>query len=367
MVIKQNRMDRSFAAHKNEYLEKAAEVMASGNYILGNEVENFEKEFAAYNHAKYCVGLASGLGALQLAVRALGIGEGDEVLVQGNTFIASIMGISINGAIPIFVEPDEFYTIDASKLEEKITSRTKAIMVVHLYGQISEMDTIMQIAHKHHLKVIEDCAQAHGAAMNGIKAGHFGDIGCYSFYPSKNCGGFGDGGAIVTDHEEYARRIRMLRNYGSEKRYYNEEVGINSRLDEMQAAFLRIKLKYLDEVNAQRSRICGRYLQYIDNALIELPKIRSQHGTVWHQFVIRCQCRDELISYLDKHDIQTIIHYPIPPHLSKAYAYLGMKEGSMPVTERYAKEVLSLPVYEGMTDEEQDHVIETINKFCTEK
>lgn len=366
MVIRQNRMERSFAAHQTEYQTKALEVLASGKYILGEEVEAFEREFADYHHAKYCVGLASGLDSLQLAVRALEIGAGDEVLVQGNTFIASVMGISMNGATPVFVEPDEFYTIDASGLEAKITSKTKAIMVVHLFGQISDMRMVMEIAHKHCLKVIEDCAQAHGAELDGTKAGHFGDIGCFSFYPSKNCGGFGDGGAIITDNAEYARRIRMLRNYGSEVRYYNEEVGINSRLDELQAALLRIKLKYLDDANRQRRQVCNRYLEYIDNECIELPKIRKDHGTVWHQFVIRCKCRDELINYLNVHGIQTIIHYPVPPHLSKAYGYLGLKEGSLPITEQYAKEVLSLPLYEGMTVEETDYVTETLNCFRKE-
>ncbi len=366
MEIRQNRMERSFAAHQIEYQTKALEVLASGKYILGEEVEAFEREFAAYNHAKYCVGLASGLDSLQLAVRTLGIGAGDEVLVQGNTFIASVMGISMNGATPVFVEPDEFYTIDASKLEAKITDKTKAIMVVHLFGQISDMCTIMDIAHKYHLKVVEDCAQAHGAELNGTKAGHFGDIGCFSFYPSKNCGGFGDGGAIITDHEEYARRIRMLRNYGSEVRYYNEEVGINSRLDELQAALLRIKLKYLDDANEQRRQICIRYLEHIDNEYIKLPSVRENHKTVWHQFVIRCKCRDALMDYLNAYGIDTIIHYPVPPHLSEAYAYLNLKEGSLPVTEQYAREVLSLPLYEGMTSEETDHVIETLNRFKNE-
>lgn len=366
MTIRQNRMERSFAAHREEYQAKALEVLASGRYILGEEVEAFEREFAAYHRAEYCVGLASGLDALQLAVRALGIGAGDEVLVQGNTFIASVMAISMNGATPVFVEPDAFYTMDVSGLEAKITDRTKAIMVVHLFGQISDMRAIMEIARKYRLKVIEDCAQAHGAELDGIKAGHFGDIGCFSFYPSKNCGGFGDGGAIITDNAAYARRIRMLRNYGSEVRYYNEEVGINSRLDELQAALLRIKLKYLEDANGQRRQICSRYLEGIHNEWIMLPGIRKGHGTVWHQFVIRCECREELIAYLEAQGIQTLIHYPVPPHLSKAYGYLGLKEGSLPVTERYAKEVLSLPLYEGMTEEETDYVIETLNRFKKE-
>lgn len=363
MEIRQNRMDRNYQKYQKEFEAKALEVLRSGKYILDKEVAAFEKEFAQYNKSKYCVGVASCLDALQLAVRILGIGEGDEVLVPGNTFIASVMGISMNGATPIFIEPDEYHTIDASKLEEKITKRTKAIMVVHLYGQISNMREIMKIANSYGLKVIEDCAQAHGAELDGKKAGTFGDIGCYSFYPSKNCGGFGDGGALITNNPEYAKKARMLRNYGSEKRYHNKEVGINSRLDELQAALLRIRLSHLDAANADRHRICNRYLSEINNERIILPKIRKEHGTVWHQFVIRCSTRDHFMNYLAENGIDTIIHYPIPPHLSDAYSYLKVLPGTLPITEQYATEVLSLPLYEGMTDEELNYVISIINAY----
>lgn len=363
MKIMPNRMDRGFELYQNEFEKKALEVLRSGWYVLGKEVSSFEEEFAAYTGARYCVGLASGLDALWIAVKILGIGSGDEVIVQGNTYIASVMGITINGATPIFVEPDEFYNIDASKIEEKITPRTRAIMVVHLYGQASNMVSIAALAKKHGLFLIEDCAQSHGAVYEGKMTGTFGDIGCFSFYPSKNLGAFGDAGAIVTDNKKIADDIRVYRNYGSEKRYYNRVVGANSRLDELQAGLLRVRLRHLNELNREKEWLSRRYLERLDKESFILPRIRDGATSVWHQFVIRSRCRDKLIDYLNRHDIGTIIHYPIPPHLSEAYRYLGMKEGSLPVTEHYAAEVLSIPLYNGMKEEEQDYVIENMNKF----
>lgn len=356
-------MDREFFRYQNEYEKKALEVLRSGWYILGNEVKEFEKEFAEYVGSKYCVGLASGLDALWIAFRILGIGAGDEVIVQGNTYIASVMGITINGATPVFVEPDEFYNIDASKIEEKITNRTKAILVVHLYGQASNMELIRNIADKYDLKIVEDCAQSHGAGFLGRKTGTWGDIGCFSFYPSKNLGAYGDAGAIVTNDEKMAEDIRVFRNYGSEKRYYNKVVGTNSRLDEIQAGLLRVKLEHIDEINAERERIAKRYLDEINNPEIELPEIRENAESVWHQFVIRCKNREDLIAYLDKNAIGTIIHYPIPPHLSEAYEYLKIARDTLPITEQYANEVLSIPMYAGMTKEEQDYIIDKINSY----
>lgn len=356
-------MDREFFRYQNEYEEKALEVLRSGWYILGNEVKGFENEFAEYVGSNYCVGLASGLDALWIAFRVLGIGAGDEVIVQGNTYIASVMGITINGATPVFVEPDEFYNIDASKIEEKITDKTKAILVVHLYGQASNMQPIRDIADKYNLKIVEDCAQSHGAAYAGRKTGTWGDIGCFSFYPSKNLGAYGDAGAIVTDDEKLAEDIRVFRNYGSEKRYYNKVVGTNSRLDEMQAGLLRIKLAHIKEITKERQKIAQRYLKEINNPDIILPEIRDNADSVWHQFVIRCKSRDNLISFLDKNAIGTIIHYPIPPHLSEAYEYLKVRRGALPLTERYASEVLSIPMYSGMTDGEQDYIIDKINAY----
>ena len=361
--IMPNRLDRGFLKYQEEFEAKALEVLRSGWYVLGNEVKSFENEFASYVGAKHCVGLASGLDALWIAFRILGIGAGDEVIVQGNTYIASVMGITMNGATPVFVEPDEYYNIDASKLEEKITERTKAVLVVHLYGQASNMEPIVALTRKYGLRLVEDCAQSHGATFNGQQTGTFGDIGCFSFYPSKNLGAFGDAGAIVTNDDRIAEDIRVFRNYGSEKRYYNKVVGANSRLDEIQAGFLRVRLKHLDELAEEKKAICERYLNEIKNDKLRLPTIRSGASHIWHQFVINTDRRDELIEYLDGNNIGTIIHYPIPPHLSEAYAYLGIKEGTLPITERYAKSVLSIPLYNGMTKEEQDYVIEKINAF----
>lgn len=363
MKIMSNRMDRGYALYQEEYEKKTLEILRSGWYVLGNELTCFENEFAEFIKAKYCVGVASGLDALWIAFRILGIGTGDEVIVQGNTYIASIMGITINGATPVMVEPDEYFNINADAIEEKITERTRAILVVHLYGQASNMKKIMEIARKYHLKVVEDCAQSHGASFEGKQTGTFGDIGCFSFYPSKNLGAFGDAGAIVTDDEELAAKIRVFRNYGSQKRYYNEVVGTNSRLDELQAGLLRVKLSHLGSLNTERQKICETYLKEIESPFLELPQIRDGATSVWHQFVVRCNRRNELIEFLKKRGVDTNIHYPIPPHLSQAYEYLGIKRGSLPITERYAQEVLSLPLYNGMREEELKYVIQTVNEF----
>lgn len=363
MKIMPNRLDRGFFMYQEEFEKKAIEVLRSGWYVLGKEVSSFEKEFAHYIGGKYCVGLASGLDALWIAFRVLGIGIGDEVIVQGNTYIASVMGITINGATPVFIEPDEYYNIDVTKIEEKVTSRTKAILVVHLYGQASNMEPIMRIAKKHSLRVVEDCAQSHGACFNGRMTGTFGDIGCFSFYPSKNLGAFGDGGAIVTNDADLADQVRVFRNYGSEKRYYNRVVGTNSRLDEIQAGLLRIRLSHMQELENEKRRICERYLKEINDERIIMPTVRPGATHIWHQFVIRCDAREDLINYLNEKNIGTIIHYPIPPHLSEAYHYLGIGKGTLPVTERYAETVLSIPLYIGMTEEEQTYVIECLNNY----
>ena len=363
-MIMANNLKRQYDLHATEYEEKALKVLRSGWYILGDEVQEFEKEWANYIGTKYCVGLASGLDALWLSFRILNIKYGDEVIVCGNAYIACIMGITINGATPVFVEPDEYDNLDATKIEEKITKKTKAILAVHLYGTSCDMTKIMDISRKYNLKVIEDCAQSHGNHWKGKTVGTFGDIGCFSFYPSKGCGAFGDAGCIVTDSFELADKFRMYRNYGSKVRYQNEVVGANSRLDELQAGLLRVKLKHLDEFNKERCRLAKKYCKEITNPLIQLPKIRPGADSTWHQFVVHVpQRRDDLMNYLREKEIGTIIHYPIPPHLSKAYAYLGYKKGDYPITERYANEVLSLPMYNGMTKEEQDFVIKSINSF----
>jgi len=363
MNIPANRLDRGFYQYQDEFEAKALEVLRSGWYVLGKEVAEFEKEFAAYCGAKYCVGLASGLDALWIAFRVLGIGEGDEVIVQGNTYIASVMGITINGATPVFVEPDAFYNIDVTKIEEKITERTKAILVVHLYGQASNMTEIMRLAEKYNLRVVEDCAQSHGAKWNGKMTGTFGDVGCFSFYPSKNLGAFGDGGAVVINDEVLDKKFRVFRNYGSEKRYHNMIIGANSRLDEMQAALLRVRLSHLDEINAERADIAAAYTAAINNEKVLLPQIRTGASSVFHQYVVRTDDRDKFMNYLQDRGIGTIIHYPIPPHLAEAYQYLGYEEGAYPITEAYADTVLSLPMYTGMTQEEIKYVIDVINEY----
>lgn len=362
MKVPFNILNKTFFMRQDEYEKKALDILRKGWYVLGEEVREFEKEFANYIGAKYSIGVDNGLNALVIAFRELGIGSGDEVIVQANTYIASVMGITMNGAIPVFVEPDEYYNIDVERIESAITDKTKAICVVHLYGQASNMDRIMEIAKKYNLKVVEDCAQSHGADFNGKRTGTYG-IGCFSFYPSKNLGCFGDGGAITTNDEKLDRDFRVLRNYGSDKRYYNEVVGYNSRLDELQAGLLRVKLSHLDELTKEREKIAKRYLSEINNPKIKLPRIRENATSVWHLFVIKIDERNNFQQYLDDNGIGTVIHYPIPPHLSKAYSYLGYKKGDFPITEEYAETVLSLPLYNGMTDEEQSYVIDIINRY----
>ncbi|MDE7324452.1 MAG: DegT/DnrJ/EryC1/StrS family aminotransferase [Lachnospiraceae bacterium] len=363
MQVKCNVLDRQFQMHQAEYEQAALRVLRSGWYVLGNEVRQFEEEFAQFTGRKYCVGLNSGLDALIMSVRALGIGRGDEVIVQANTYIATVLGITENGAVPVFVEPDEYFNMDADNIEKAITDRTKAVMVTHLYGQASDMTKIVEIARRHQLQLIEDCAQSHGACFAGKMTGTFGVSGCFSFYPTKNLGAFGDAGAVVTDDEAFADKLRMMRNYGSKVKYHNEIEGINSRLDEMQAALLRVKLSHLRELNAERKALAQRYNEGILNPAVMLPKVRDGAESIYHQYVVRCASRDSLQKSLEQSGIQTQIHYPIPPHLAKCYDFLGHKKGEYPITETYADEALSLPIYTGMTYEEQDYVIDQVNAW----
>ena len=363
MNILPNDLHRQYSLHAAEYEETALEVLRSGWYILGKEVEAFEAEWAAYIGARHCVGLASGLDALWISFRLLGVGESDEVIVCSNAYIACVMGISMNGARPVFVEPDEYDNIDAEKIEAAVTPRTKAILAVHLFGQACDMDRVMEIARRHGLRVVEDCAQSHGNHWRGRTVGTFGDVGCFSFYPPKGCGAFGDAGCIVTDDADLAERFRVYRNYGSERRYHNRVVGTNSRLDELQAGLLRVKLRHLDEFNAERRAIAARYTAELENPRVRLPRVRPGADCTWHQYVVHAGGRDELAAFLKERGIGTIIHYPIPPHLSQAYAYLGKKPGDYPIAERYAGEVLSLPMYNGMTAAEQGAVIDAINSW----
>ncbi len=363
MNIMPNRMDRGFYKYQDEFEQKAIDVLRSGWYVLGKEVRSFEEKFAAYTGDKYCVGLASGLDALWIAFRVLSIGKGDEVIVQGNTYIASVMGITMNGATPIFVEPDDHFGIDVDKIEEKITSKTKAILVVHLYGMASRMDKVVELCKKYNLRLVEDCAQSHGACFNDQMTGTFGDVGCFSFYPSKNLGAFGDAGAVIVNDEQLAKDFKIFRNYGSEMRYYNKVVGANSRLDELQAGLLKVRLGHMQELIDEKVNIAKRYTAEIANSKLRLPELVDGATCVWHQYVIRCEERARLIEYLNNKEIGTIIHYPIPPHLSEAYQDLGYKEGYLPITEHLAKIVLSIPMYNGMTEEEQTYVINALNDF----
>lgn len=321
--------------------------MESGWYILGSEVSSFEAEFANYCGTKYCVGVGNGLEALFLVLKAWGIGSSDEVIVPANTYIASWLPITHTGAKPVPVEPDiDTYNIDPHKIEEKITEKTRAILPVHLYGQTANMDEINKNGKKFGLKVLEDAAHAHGATYKNKKAGSLGDAAAFSFYPTKNLGCFGDGGAITTNDGDLYQKIHSLRNYGSSKRYVNNEIGFNSRLDELQAAFLREKLHFLDSWNKTREKVTEWYLQNLPNTFPELilPKVPSWAEPCWHLFVVRTENRDELQEGLTKNKISTLIHYPIPPHLQKAYKHLNFSKGDFPITEKIANQVLSLPI-----------------------
>lgn len=363
MEVPFNPLDRQYNMFQKEYEDKALKVLRKGWYILGEEVEAFEEEFSGYVGADYCIGVDNGLNALVLSFRALGIGAGDEVIVQANTFIATVMGITMNAATPVFVEPNEYHNLDSNQVEEKITAKTKAICVVNLYGQATNMEKILQLCEKYNLKLIEDCAQSHGAKYKGQTTGSFGDLACFSFYPGKNLGCFGDGGAIITRHKELRDKIRMLRNYGSIIKYQNEEVGYNARLDELQAGLLRIKLSHLDSLNLERMNIAQRYLKEIKNDKIELPLVDVDCTSVWHLFVVMTDDRERLMAHYKENGIKTLIHYPIPPHLSNAYKYLGFKEGALPITESLASRVLSIPLFNGMKKEEADHVIRVSNEY----
>lgn len=339
-------------------------VFKASWYIEGKEDDAFEKAFAKYCGAKFCVGVGNGLDALMLSLKALGIGEGDEVIVPSNTYIATALAVTYVGATPVFVEPRlDTFNIDPEKIETAITKKTKAIMPVHLYGQACDMDPIMRIAGRYGLKIVEDCAQAHGATYRGQKAGTFGNAAGFSFYPGKNLGALGDAGAVITDDEELAKKVRALSNYGSDYKYHHIYKGHNSRLDELQAAFLAAKLPHLERMNIERRRIADRYLVEIKNDKVILPTVSENVVPVWHIFGIRCYERDVLEKYLNDAGIGTNKHYPIPMHLQKCYMDLGFQEGSFPIAEEISKTELSIPMYYGMTDEEIGYVIEKINEF----
>jgi len=347
---------------RKDFDEKIKEILDSGWYLLGKNVESFEQNFADYCGTKYCVGVGNGLDALTLIIKAYGFKEGDEIIVPANTYIATILAITYNGCTPVLVEPDiNTYNIDPDLIEEKITDKTRAIMPVHLYGQAVEMDKIWDLAKKYNLKIIEDSAQAHGAIYQGKRTGNLGDASGFSFYPGKNLGCIGDGGCVTTNDKELADKIRAIRNYGSNIKYHNIYQGVNSRLDEIHAAVLNVKLPYLDEDNQRRREIAEYYLSNIKNDKIIMRKSYSDKANVWHVFPVRTDNRDEFQQYLKDNDIQTLIHYPIPPHKQECYKELNKL--SLPVTEEIHKTIISIPISPVMTDNEVQKVVEVVNKY----
>jgi dTDP-4-amino-4,6-dideoxygalactose transaminase len=358
----------SYAELKDEFDAAYHRVMNSGWVLLGKETEAFEAEFSDYCEAKHCVAVGNGLDALRLVLQAWDIGPGDEVIVPSHTFIASWLAVSALGATPVPVEPNEAtYNIEAERIEAAITSRTKAIMPVHLYGQPADMDIIMEVASKHHLKVVEDNAQAQGARYKGRRTGGLGHAAATSFYPGKNLGAFGDAGAVTTSDEVLADRVRMLRNYGSKVKYQHELNGTNTRIDELQAAFLRVKLRHLNEWNKRRKEIAAMYILHFKDRTNMLPYVPEWADPVWHLFVLRHANRDAMQKHLSARGGQTIIHYPIPPHLSGTYSHRGLKLGSLPVAERLASEVLSLPIGPQMPVESVQFMISCIHDFLSNK
>jgi dTDP-4-amino-4,6-dideoxygalactose transaminase len=346
---------------RHEIDASVSRVMKSGHYILGPEVEAFETEFAAYCGARHAVGVANGLDALSLSLEALGIGPGDEVIVPSNTFVATWLAVSRCGAVPVPVEPIEgTHNIDPAQIESAITSKTKALLPVHLYGQPAELDPILRIARAHGLKVVEDAAQAHGARYRGIRIGGHGDAVTWSFYPGKNLGALGDAGAVTTNDPEVYERIRVLRNYGSRVKYVNEVRGTNSRLDPLQAAILRVKLQRLDAWNDRRRKVASAYLEGLRGSALGLPEVPGGVDPSWHLFVVRCKERDALQRRLGDAGIETLIHYPIPPYRQEAYRDLGLDEDSFPIASRIADEVLSLPIGPHLHESDQARIIEAL-------
>lgn len=349
---------------EKEMTDKFLEVYRSNWFVMGKQLEEFEVEFANYCCTDYCIGVGNGLEALMLILKAYEIGDGDEVIVPSNTYIATALAVSYVGAKPVFVEPDlKTYNINPTLIEKAITQKTKAIMAVHLYGQPADIDPINEIAQKYGLKVIEDSAQAHGSLYNGKKAGNLGNASGFSLYPGKNLGALGDAGVVTTNDKELADKIKILRNYGSDKKYHNIYKGHNSRLDEIQAGFLRVKLKNLDRWNNERKKIAAIYTNGINNPKVVLPYQPEYADPVWHIFAVRTEKRDEFQNYLHQNGIGTLIHYPIPIHLQPAYKDLGLNKGDLPIAEKIAEEVLSLPMWYGMKNEEIEYIIDKINKW----
>ena len=364
MMIECINVKENYNLFAKEYEEAIFRSVDSGQYILGSELEKFEKNFAAYLGVKHCVGLNSGTDALLFAIRSLNIHEGDEVILPASTYIASTLGITENGATPVYVDSTEdTYLIDVNQIEKRITNRTKAILPVHLYGQSCDMDTIEKIAKKYGLYIIEDCAQSHGSCWNQHYTGTQGTIGCFSFYPTKPLGALGDAGAIVTNDDDLADKIRMLRNYGSKVKYYNESIGRNSRLDEIQAAILSVGLKHLDESNENRQAIAKRYLLEIKNDKVRLPYIAAKASHVFHLFPLLVDDQKRFNAYMLSKGIRTQVHYPIPPFMAECFSAQGHEWEEFPNASNLSKHEVSIPIYSGMKMEYVDFVIKVINEY----
>lgn len=350
---------------RDEIDAAALRVLHSGWFIGGPENERFEAAFAAYTKAAYAVGVGNGLDALHLTLRAMDVGPGDEVIVASNSYIATVLAVSMTGAVPVMVEPDPgTFNLDSTRVEEAITSHTKVVMPTHLYGQPADLDPLLAITRRHGLQLVEDAAQAHGARYRGVRVGAHGDAVCWSFYPSKNLGAAGDGGGVTTNDATLAARIRTLGNYGSAERYVNVEKGVNSRLDPLHAAIMDVKLPHLDAWNARRARIAARYMDELSGCGLVLPHVPNWAEPVWHLFVVHTPRRDELRAVLAADGIATQIHYPIPPHRQAAYAELGLVEGSFPIAERLAAQTLSLPIGPHLADEDVGRVIDAVRRWA---
>ncbi len=356
-------LKRQYATIKDEVAIRMQEVIDSCAFAGGPFTEKFENAFAEYCQTDYAIGVNSGTSALHLAMLALGIGPGDEVILPANTFIATAWGISYVGATPVFVDCDEYYNIDPAKIEEKITEKTKAIAAVHLYGQPFDVDAVKAIADKHGIYLVEDAAQAHGAYYKGKRVGGFGEMACFSFYPGKNLGAYGEGGGITTNNEAYTKHLHRLRNHGADVRYYHDELGYNMRLDGLQGAVLNVKLPHLDSWNEGRRNVATRYHNEITNPAVALPKVRTEVEPVYHLFIVTVDNRDEFRDFLSENGVGTGLHYPVPCHLQKAYADLGHQKGDFPKSEYLADHCVSLPIFAEMTEAEVSHTIAVINSY----
>ena len=364
-MIPVNELIRGYNLYRDEYEARAIEVLRSGWYILGRQVEAFEEEFAdALGDGCYCAGVDNGLNAIRLGLQAAGISDGDEIIVQANGYIATVLGIIQAGGKPVFVEPDEYYQLDAERIADAITPRTKGVCLTHLYGMATRMDRVLEVCREHNLMLFEDCAQSHFASYRGTNTGLFGDVGFFSFYPTKNLGGCGDGGGVVSRNKDIIDKVKVLGNYGSDVRYHNIEIGINSRLDEMQAGFLRVKLSHMPELIANRNHIADRYLSGITNPLVILPKVAEGCNHIWYQFIVRVDDQEGFRNFLKDAGVATDISWKVPPYLQPCMMdKYGYRRGMFPITEAICDSIVTLPMMDVMSEEEIDKVIETVNMY----